>query len=190
MTQQLEAIQSKERAEALRTAKDLVQRFGFGANELGLATATRGQGKKPAARIREERPAKYRDPKTGGTWNGWGKPPYWMPKDKAKRDKYLIEAPAGVKPVEAAAPEARAAKKAAATKNAANEPAVKKAASKKATSVPAKKAASAPAKKAASVPAKKAASEPAKKARPAQKAAKTAATQPGDGGEAAEAPKS
>jgi recombination protein RecT len=37
-----------------------------------------------------DRPAKYRDPQTGSTWNGWGKAPFWMPRDKGLRDQFLI----------------------------------------------------------------------------------------------------
>lgn len=43
--------------------------------------------KKPSV----ERPAKYRDPVSGVTWNGWGKTPRWLPKDKEQRDGFLIQ---------------------------------------------------------------------------------------------------
>jgi DNA-binding protein H-NS len=165
MTQQLEAIQGKERAEALKTARDLVARYGFEASELGLGTGARRAGKKqPLSRVREERSAKYRDPKSGATWNGWGKPPHWMPKDKARREKYLIAAPAAAKPVDSPAPAVKATKKAAPAKKISKAPAAKKAASKKAPKAAAEKRA------------------------PAKKAAKNAVTQAAEGGSAAEAP--
>lgn len=167
MTQQLQAMEGKERAEALKTAKDLVQRFGFQASELGLAVATRGPGKKgAAARVREERPAKYREPKTGATWNGWGKPPHWMPKDKAKREKYLIGAGVDEKRPETAVPApgpaSVATKKAAPGKKTVRQAAAKKGASKKTTKARAVKKA------------------------PAKKTGKSATAQPGDAGGAEE----
>lgn len=140
MREQLMAVESKERGAALKTARDLVAKFGFEAAELGLRPA----GKKVAAKKgKVERPAKYKHPKTGATWNGWGKPPAWMPKDKTKRDKYLIggeAAPsqAGVAAEAAAKGAPRSTAKKAAAKAPAKKPAAKTVAAKK---VPAKKAA-------------------------------------------------
>lgn len=45
-----------------------------------------------AKRASVERPAKYVDPKTGVTWNGWGKAPHWIPREKSERDAFLIGA--------------------------------------------------------------------------------------------------
>lgn len=44
-------------------------------------------------KVSVERPAKYVDPKTGVTWNGWGKAPHWIPRDKTEREAFLIGAP-------------------------------------------------------------------------------------------------
>lgn len=50
------------------------------------------RGKKAAAKgARTPRRAKYRDPKTGKTWNGVGKPPAWIAAAR-NRDKFLIDA--------------------------------------------------------------------------------------------------
>lgn len=49
------------------------------------------RGKKAAVKgARTPRPPKYRDPKTGKTWNGLGKPPAWIVGAR-NRDKYLID---------------------------------------------------------------------------------------------------
>lgn len=151
MTQQLQALEGKERSEALKTARDLVKRFAFEPEELGLTSARRVAGKKaPAKRVRDERPAMYLEPKTGATWNGWGKPPGWMPKDKAKRVKYLIAQDAGARAAEPAAATEVSAKKTGAAdagkskavpakKGPARKAAAKKAAAKKAVKVTAVK---------------------------------------------------
>lgn len=43
-------------------------------------------------KVSVQRPPKYVDPKTGVTWNGWGKAPHWIPRDKSERDAFLIGA--------------------------------------------------------------------------------------------------
>ena len=50
MTQQLQALEGKERSEALKTARDLVKRFAFEPEELGLTSARRVAGKKAPAK--------------------------------------------------------------------------------------------------------------------------------------------
>lgn len=83
------------------------QLFGQGAKALQAATSKvmvgSGKAQRKGAGI-----AKYRDPKTGKTWTGFGKAPGWIAKVR-NRDKFLIEQP-GVVAVpsvkEATAPEA------------------------------------------------------------------------------------
>ena len=43
--------------------------------------------------VRQSKPAKYRDPATGKTWNGHGKTPLWLV-GVVDRTAYLIDAPA------------------------------------------------------------------------------------------------
>ena len=47
--------------------------------------------RRPKARARA--PAKYRDPGSGSTWSGRGKPPRWI-KDATDRDQFLIRSQA------------------------------------------------------------------------------------------------
>ena len=133
--------------------------------------------------------AKYRDPKTGKTWTGFGKPPGWLGRD---RDKFLIDQSGIVAepPVqEAVAPVAAVAKKATRKARTVAAPAKKSIRAKKVATapvaVPATKAeepiaTKSVAKKAAttkkSAPSKKAA--PAKKASASRKAPKAAAKAP------------
>lgn len=84
------------------------QLFGQGAKALKAATGKviggSGKAQRKGAGI-----AKYRDPKTGKTWTGFGKAPGWIAKAR-NRDKFLIEQP-GVVAVpsvkEATGPEAK-----------------------------------------------------------------------------------
>ena len=92
---------------------------------------------------RTPRPPKYRDPKTGKTWNGLGKPPDWIAGAR-NRDKFLIDASsAGSEgaPATAQLTPAKKVRKAAVLRSRAAKPVTKKA-SKSAT---AKKAAEQPA---------------------------------------------
>lgn len=91
--------------------------YGLTAADLGFGTRARTGGKvarKAAGKVRRGRKsvgvAKYRDPASGQTWTGHGRPPAWIVSAK-NRDEFLIDA-AAAKP---AAPvrRKRAAKKAA-----------------------------------------------------------------------------
>ena len=69
---------------------------GSQVNEKAAADALAAAPKRASV----ERGPKYKDPQTGSTWNGWGKAPFWIPKDKSLRDAFLIvgeseAAPAG-----------------------------------------------------------------------------------------------
>lgn len=72
LERQIEAARKAESSEAIAKAKELIRDFGlteadlFGAEKRG---ALRSSG--PVA-------PKYRDPATGQTWTGRGKPPKWI----------------------------------------------------------------------------------------------------------------
>lgn len=92
---QAEALRKTEVAGVIAKIKEAVAAYGLTAADLGLgrsAKAARAAGakrrKKTSTTIGV---AKYRDPKTGKTWTGRGKPPAWITGVK-NRDAYLIDA--------------------------------------------------------------------------------------------------
>ena len=155
------------------------QLFGRGAKAL-KAAAGKALGGGKAARKGAGIP-KYRDPKTGKTWTGFGKAPSWIATARS-RDKFLIDQPRDVTvppAKEAAAPVAAVAKKATRKARTVAAPAKKSIRVRKvapaSASVPEIKAEKRVAKKAGAR--KSAASKqtaPAKKAAAAPKAAKAA----------------
>ncbi|WP_080426057.1 H-NS family nucleoid-associated regulatory protein [Burkholderia ubonensis] len=73
----IDAAQLEQRNTALAEVKRLVSKFGIAAGEI-YGT---GRGRRKRQRIR----AKYRDPATGATWSGRGRPPAWINgKDRAQ----------------------------------------------------------------------------------------------------------
>lgn len=133
LEQQAEAMRQTQVKSVVTQLKKTIAEYGLTAEELGLVPGTRGvrRAAKPAAKRRSGGGvAKYRDPKTGQTWTGRGRPPAWIAAAK-DRDAFLIgQAPAAEAPAAApAAPRrAKAAKAAKAGKRAA---APRKAAAKK-----------------------------------------------------------
>jgi DNA-binding protein H-NS len=79
LDEQIANARKAESAQALQTVRQLVQDFGFTAQQVFPWTPY-----KPKQKVA----AKYRDPDTGATWSGRGKPPQWIAgKD---RDPFLI----------------------------------------------------------------------------------------------------
>jgi DNA-binding protein H-NS len=79
-----EKIAEARRAEssgALATIRQLVEEFGFTADDIFGGKKVRSSKGTVVA-------PKYRDPATGATWTGRGKPPVWI-KDK-DRDAFAI----------------------------------------------------------------------------------------------------
>ncbi|WP_298209290.1 H-NS histone family protein [Acidovorax sp.] len=73
LDEQIANAKKAESEQALQTVLQLVQEFGFTAQQV---FPWKPQPKKVAA--------KYRDPDTGATWSGRGKPPQWIAgKDRA-----------------------------------------------------------------------------------------------------------
>jgi DNA-binding protein H-NS len=75
LEKQIEEARTREYAEVLSDVKQKIADYGFTATELGLG---RGKAAARAARPRAGVAAKYRDPETGATWSGRGKPPRWI----------------------------------------------------------------------------------------------------------------
>jgi DNA-binding protein H-NS len=72
-----------EIAAAVTKVRELVAEFGLTAQDVFPGRAPRGAGK-PTSKVA----AKYRDPATGQTWTGRGKPPKWI--DGKDRTQFLI----------------------------------------------------------------------------------------------------
>lgn len=74
---QIAQAQKAESAQALATVHQLIAEFGFTAQQVF-----------PWKPVSKKVAAKYRDPDTGTTWSGRGKPPQWIAgKD---RDNFVI----------------------------------------------------------------------------------------------------
>lgn len=80
---QIAAAQAEAKAQAVAQARALIAEHG-----LTAADVFPPQGKKAKGSVGAP---KYRDPATGSTWTGRGKPPLWI-KDAADRGQFLIEA--------------------------------------------------------------------------------------------------
>ncbi|CAG4905504.1 H-NS histone family protein [Paraburkholderia saeva] len=84
LEKQIEEAKSREYAEVLNEIKQKMADYGITLAELG---GGRGKATK-VGRPRAGVAPKYRDPDSGSTWSGRGKPPRWIAgKD---REKFLI----------------------------------------------------------------------------------------------------
>lgn len=75
LDEQIANARKDEAEAALRTVLQLVQEFGLTSQQVFP-----GKASKPKMKV----VAKYRDPQSGATWSGRGKPPLWIAgKDRA-----------------------------------------------------------------------------------------------------------
>lgn len=65
---QIAAAQAERKAEGIASARALIQEHGLTAADVFPAAKSKGSVGAP----------KYRDPATGATWTGRGKPPNWI----------------------------------------------------------------------------------------------------------------
>lgn len=138
----------REAAQAIAKARELIENYGLTAEDLGLSDkknkravkdTPKRAGKRSMAGRKVAGKAMYRDPQTGKTWTGRGKPPAWIA-GAADRSAYLIDGPDAVS---ASTQEAQApARKVRAAKSAKARKASRKAASVAPSEKPARKAAS------------------------------------------------
>lgn len=82
LERQIEAARKAESSEAIAKAKELIRDFGL--TESDLFGAEKRRARKTTGPVAP----KYRDPATGQTWTGRGKPPKWIA-DK-DRDQFAI----------------------------------------------------------------------------------------------------
>ncbi|MBJ2142578.1 H-NS histone family protein [Delftia acidovorans] len=78
---QIAAAQAERKAEGIAAARALIQEHALTAADVFPA-----QGKKAKSSVGAP---KYRDPATGATWTGRGKPPNWI--NGKDREQFLIE---------------------------------------------------------------------------------------------------
>lgn len=81
-----EVARKREAADAIQAIRQIVLQYGISAEDIfGRARANAGRRKRrgPVA-------PKYRNPETGVTWTGRGKPPQWIA--GRNRDQFLITA--------------------------------------------------------------------------------------------------
>ncbi|WP_244814713.1 H-NS family nucleoid-associated regulatory protein [Caballeronia sp. Lep1P3] len=85
LERQIEEAKSREYAEVLNEIKQKMADYGITLQE--LAGGRSGKSAK-ASRSRSGVAPKYRDPESGSTWSGRGKPPKWIAGQD--RDNFLI----------------------------------------------------------------------------------------------------
>ncbi|MFL9934238.1 H-NS histone family protein [Paraburkholderia sp. RL18-103-BIB-C] len=94
---QIADLRAQMYAAKLAEVKATIDEFGFTAFELGLVKTQHiapGREHRTFAPQHKAapRPPLYRDPASGQTWAGRGRPPMWI--DGENRDEYLINGPA------------------------------------------------------------------------------------------------
>lgn len=92
-----DSLRQAEAKSAIAQVRELIQRFGLTAEDLGLTGKAGKRMSKLGAKTKTKAPGlpKYRDPATGKTWTGHGKPPTWIA-GVADRTPFLIEGAAAV----------------------------------------------------------------------------------------------
>lgn len=90
---QASSARHREISEVVARIKEAITTYGLTAADLGLRGSGRPVGRPAGAKtVRKVASAgvpKYRDPKSGKTWTGHGKPPNWI-KDARDRNTFLI----------------------------------------------------------------------------------------------------
>lgn len=90
LEKEAQALRKAEVAQVIAGIKSAVETYGLTAADLGLNGGTNRRAKVEGKKVATVGVAKYRDPKTGKTWTGRGKPPRWIAGVR-NRDSYLIE---------------------------------------------------------------------------------------------------
>lgn len=83
LNEKIEQARTQELDAALSQIRTLMEQYGITAQEI-MPRKTKSLVKHPRGKVEP----KYRNPETGATWTGRGKPPLWIA-DK-ERDSFLI----------------------------------------------------------------------------------------------------
>jgi len=92
-----DALQEKRQAPVIAKIVRTMREFGITPDDIAAAFGKKTRTKTATGKVTSaKRPAapKYRDPATGNTWTGRGKPPRWLTEAEqagASRDQFLIE---------------------------------------------------------------------------------------------------
>ena len=82
LEQRIQEARRREFAKALSQVRELVSEFDMSPQDVfPVGRASRGAaagGNSAATNAGQKVPPKYRDPQTGKTWTGRGKPPLWI----------------------------------------------------------------------------------------------------------------
>ncbi|MGY6125490.1 H-NS family nucleoid-associated regulatory protein [Paraburkholderia strydomiana] len=106
---QADALLAKKSSAVIEQIKNLMAEHGLTTADIDAHAGGKKRGPKPGAKAAAKSSgfaAKYRDPKTGATWSGYGRAPGWIASAK-DRSKFLVEgnavssAPAGKKSAKA-----------------------------------------------------------------------------------------
>jgi len=73
----IEALKAEQKNAVIEEIKNKIAIFGLSAADLGLHISY-GRKERSANPTRAPVAPKYRDPETGATWAGRGKPPHWI----------------------------------------------------------------------------------------------------------------
>jgi DNA-binding protein H-NS len=82
---QADEARRAELATVIADIRQKIAEFGLSATDLGFPQGAR-RGRPPK---KAPLPPKYRDPKSGATWSGRGKPPKWIA--GKNRDRFVID---------------------------------------------------------------------------------------------------
>ncbi|PMS22449.1 H-NS histone [Trinickia dabaoshanensis] len=85
LEKQIEEAKAREYAEVLNEIKQKMADYGITLAELGGGRGKHAKAGRPRAGVAP----KYRDPVSGNTWSGRGKPPRWIAGQD--RDQFLIQ---------------------------------------------------------------------------------------------------
>lgn len=100
----LESARDSKKAKSIERVKALMKKLGVSAQDLAAAgprakSAVKGR-RRAAPKAASTVAPKYRDPDTGATWTGRGRPPVWLAQKLAQnhtKEEFLIPpAPAAV----------------------------------------------------------------------------------------------
>ncbi len=96
LQKQAEALKAKQRAPIIKAIIRDMREYKITPEEIIAALNSKsGRPPKPApVQVKKPVTPKYRDPKSGNTWTGRGKPPRWISDTEANggsRDDFLIE---------------------------------------------------------------------------------------------------
>lgn len=90
---QAEALAAKKSSAVIEKIKSLMAEHGLTTADIDAHAGAKKRGPKPGAKAAAKSSAsaaKYRDPKTGATWSGYGRAPGWIASAK-DRSKFLVE---------------------------------------------------------------------------------------------------